>query len=306
MNQTLETVETVEQPKASKATCVGVPNAPPSSQTRQERRRQKRAAVKLAARVRPADLCSGDFHEVLITVNASRQNLYFTTTSERHRLGMRLLVTFPYDIAHDSIAAPEDTGEVTRTERLPDRRIGVAVQLSNRALAARSAVGAVRPSISPRCGRESAAYHTRQPFSSEALVADSDANIRLRARCSDLSLKGCYVDTLNPFRTGTIVRVELRTADRVLEAVARVNSSHMGMGMGLCFQDLTPDQTSVLMNWLNNEPGRRMWVTNPLDAAKQEESMHRTLAIDLIRHMLSKGILTKADISDIFHNPGII
>jgi len=57
---------------------------------------------------------------------------------------------------------------------------------------------------------------------------------------------------------------------------------------------------------LNNEPSGRMWVTNPLDAAKQEESMHRTLAIDLVRHMLSKGILTKADISDIFHNPGII
>jgi hypothetical protein len=305
MNQTLETVETVEQPKASKATCVGVPNAPPSSQTRQERRRQKRAAVKLAARVRPADLYTEDSHEVLITVNASRQNLYFTTTSERYHLGMRLLVTFPYDIAHDSIAAPEDTGEVTRTERLPDRRIGVAVQLSNRALAARSAVGAVRPSISLGAVAERR-ITTRQPFSSEALVADSDANIRLRARCSDLSLKGCYVDTLNPFRTGTIVRVELRTADRVLEAVARVNSSHMGMGMGLCFQDLTPDQTSVLMNWLNNEPSGRMWVTNPLDAAKQEESMHRTLAIDLVRHMLSKGILTKADISDIFHNPGII
>jgi hypothetical protein len=69
---------------------------------------------------------------------------------------------------------------------------------------------------------------------------------------------------------------------------------------------MTPDQTSVLMNWLNKEPGGRMWVTNPLDGAKQEESVDRTLAIDLVRHMLSKGILTKADIADIFHNPGII
>jgi hypothetical protein len=305
MNQTLETVETAEQPKASKATCVGVLNAPPSSQTRLERRRQKRAAVKLAARVRPADLCAGDFHEVLITVNASRQNLYFTTSSERYRLGMRLLVTFPYDFAHDSIAAPEDAGEVTRTERLPDRRIGVAVQLRNPGHAARSAVGTVRPSISLGAVAERR-ITIRQPFSSEALVADSDANIRLLARCTDLSLEGCYVDTLNPFPTGTIAHVELRTADRVFEAVARVNSSHMGMGMGLCFQDMTPDQTSVLMNWLNKEPGGRMWVTNPLDGAKQEESVDRTLAIDLVRHMLSKGILTKADIADIFHNPGII
>jgi hypothetical protein len=246
--------------------------------------------------VRPADLCTGDCHEVLITVNASRQNLYFTTISERYSLGMRLLVTFPYDFAHNSIANPEEAGEVTRTERLPDRRIGVAVQLRNPAYAARSAAGTVAERrITPR-----------QPFSSEALVADSDANIRLRGRCTDLSPEGCYVDTLNPFPTGTIARVELRKADRVFEAVARVNSSHMGMGMGLCFQDLTPDQISVLMNWLNKEPGGRKWAANPFDGAKPEESTDRTLAIDFIRHILSKGILTKADITRIFHDPGII
>ena len=296
MNQTLESIETVEQPKASKATGVGVLNAPPSSQTRQERRRQKRAAVKLAARVRPADLCTEDCHEVLITVNASRQNLYFTTLSERYSLGMRLLVTFPYDFAHNSIANPEEAGEVTRTERLPDRRIGVAVQLRNPARAARSAVGTVAERR----------IITRQPFSSEALVADSDANIRLRGRCTDLSPQGCYVDTLNPFPTGTIARVELHKADRVFEANARVSSSHMGMGMGLCFQDLTPGQISVLMNWLNKEPGGRMWVANPPDSAKREESTDRALAIDFIRHILSKGILTKADIAHILHDPGII
>jgi hypothetical protein len=114
------------------------------------------------------------------------------------------------------------------------------------------------------------------------------------------------VDTLNPFPAGTIAHVELHTADRVFEAVARVNSSHMGMGMGLCFQDLTPDQISVLMNWLNKEPGGRMWVANPVERIKREESTDRALAIDLIRHILSKGILTKADITDIFHNSGII
>src|SRR5450631_3768849 len=176
MNKTLVMVETVEQPKASKVTGVGVLNAPSSSQTRQERRRQKRAAVKLAARVRPADLSTGDFPEVLVTVNASRQNLYFTTTSERYRPGMCLLVTFPYDFAHDDIAATEDAGEVMRTERLPDRRIGVAVQLRKPAHAARSAVGTVRPFISLGAVAERR-ITTRQPFSSEALVADSGANI---------------------------------------------------------------------------------------------------------------------------------
>jgi hypothetical protein len=292
MSQTLESVEAVELPKASKTARVGVLDAPTSSRTRQERRRQKRAAVKLAARISPADPGAVDFDEVLTTLNASRQNLYFTTTSERYKLGMRLLVTFPYDFAHHSAANPAETGEVTRTERLPDRRIGVAVQLHNPSHGGRSATER-RTTI-------------RQPFSSEALVVDSGASVRLRARCTDLSPEGCYVDTMNPLPTGTIAHLELRTADGVFEAVARVNSSHKGMGMGLCFLDLTPDQTSVLMSWLNQDPGGRKWVAKPLEVAKQEESTDRTLAIDLIRHILAKGILTKDDIAHIFHDPGII
>src|ERR1700686_5462031 len=100
-----------------------------ASQDRQERRTQKRAGVKLAARVRAADSRNGKFEEVLVTVNASRQSLFFITASENARLGMRLRVTFPYNSAHDSVTSSEDDGEVTRIERLPDNRVGVAVQL---------------------------------------------------------------------------------------------------------------------------------------------------------------------------------
>jgi hypothetical protein len=277
-----------------------------ASQTRQERRRQKRAGVKLAARVRPANLGTKDSYEVLVTVNASRQSLYFTTTSERYRLGMRLRVIFPYGSAHDCVAASEDDGEVTRTERLPNKLIGVAVQLRSPAHAARSPVETVRPSVSRGAVAERR-IAIRHLFSAEAVVVvDSHANIRLQARCSDLSLEGCYIDTLNPFPKGTISRVELRTAEIVFEAIARVNSSHVGMGMGLCFQDLTPEQTSVLVHCLTNEPDGRMSVANPPEITKQDKSKDRTVAIELVRHMLSKGILTKADITDIFVNPVII
>src|SRR6202022_3740839 len=47
-----------------------------ASQGRQERRTNKRAGVKLAARVRSADSRNG-FEEVLVTVNASRQSMFF-------------------------------------------------------------------------------------------------------------------------------------------------------------------------------------------------------------------------------------
>jgi len=92
----------------------------------------------------------------------------------------------------------------------------------------------------------------------------------------------------------------------VLEAIALVNSSHVGMGMGLQFQDLTPVQTSVLAHWLSSEPTGRMWLASPASNPKQPESSDRIVAINLIRDILAKGILTKADISDIFFNTAII
>ena len=273
------------------------------SQTRKERRRQKRAGVKLAARVRPAELIAGGSYEVLVTLNASRQSLYFTTVSERYSKGMQLRVTFPYDSKHDGAAPTEDDGVVTRTERLPNKRIGVAVQLRSPAHGARTFAATVRPYASTGAVAERR-ITTRQPFSAEAVVVDSNANIRLQARCSDLSREGCYIDTLNPLPEGSIARVDLRTADSVFEAIARVNSSHAGMGMGLCFQDLSTDQLSVLDYLLSKEPGGRVRLAGSLD--KPEESMDRTLALDLVRHMISKGILTRADITEIFFSPGII
>lgn len=276
-----------------------------ASQSVLERRREKRMGLKLAARVRSADLKNGGRYEILVTVNASRESFYFITATENYYVRMRLRVTFPFNSEHDIAVASEDDGEVIRVDRLPGKRIGVAVKLRGTARMARSTAAKARPSATGRTVAERR-IATRQPFSAEAVVVDPHANIRVQARCSDLSLEGCYVDTLNPLPQGTISHVELRTADGIFEAVARVNSSHMGMGMGLCFQDLTPDQISVLDHWLSGKPGGRMRVAGPPEPAKREESMDRTLAINMVRHMLSTGILTRADISDIFLNTGII
>jgi hypothetical protein len=269
------------------------------SKGRQERRSQKRARIKLAARIGPADFVPGKCAEIIATVNASRQSLYFITDNDTYRLGMRVRVTFPYDAAHDDLTASEDYGEIMRTERLPDNRVGVAVRLKKPAQAQRSAITSNRAAEERRAA-------DRHPFSAEAIVIDLYGSMRVQARCSDLSLQGCYLDTLNPFPSGALVRVELRTSDKVLEAIALVNSSHVGMGMGLQFQDLTPVQTSVLAHWLSSEPTGRMWLASPASNPKQPESSDRIVAINLIRDILAKGILTKADISDIFFNTAII
>ncbi len=43
----------------------------------------------------------------------------------------------------------------------------------------------------------------RYPFTAEVEVAGVSNGLRLPARISDLSVRGCYIDTLNPFQIRT-------------------------------------------------------------------------------------------------------
>jgi PilZ domain len=263
----------------------------PASKGRKESRSQRRAGVKLAARVRPVDPSIGNFCDVLFTINASRQGLYLVTTSEHYHRGMRLRVTFPYDSAHDSGTTSEENAEVTRIERIGEGRFGVAVQLQSKA---RGTSGAERRLAS------------RRPISAAAVVVDSDASLRIEARCSDLSMRGCYVDTLNPFPVGTDAHIALQMAGAVVATRARVNCSHVGMGMGLSFHGLTAEQKSLLSKWLTSDRIERHWAGSSLEMVKQAESLDRTGAIELIQFLLSKGILSKTDLGNLVSSPIII
>src|SRR5271156_5114941 len=68
--------------RMSTLTMNGTKDSGTASQNRQERRGQRRASVKVLARIRPADSKYERFEEILGTLNASRANLYVITTSQ--------------------------------------------------------------------------------------------------------------------------------------------------------------------------------------------------------------------------------
>ena len=189
-----------------------------------------------------------------MTVNVSRHGLYWTTGVERYHPGMQLRIAFPYSSAHDSISASEDRGEVVRTESLGEKSTGVAVILLGPHHTARGASGG------PITERR---VVPRYPLSATAIVVDPHSKMRLQARCSDISLAGCYIDTLNPFREGTSAELRLSKEQEVFETAARVTVSHVGMGMGLSFHVLTSTQTSVLVEWLSGKGGERFRLVWP-------------------------------------------
>ena len=90
----------------------------------------------------------------------------------------------------------------------------------------------------------------RFPFIAAAEVLAEHTGSRMSARISDLSVSGCYVDTINPLPDGTLVKVKIITETQIFEAPARVVYSHTHLGMGLAFREVLPNSIAVLQNWL--------------------------------------------------------
>ena len=93
----------------------------------EDRRRTDRVGVSM-----PVGVCSWQngpekFEEVSLTLNASRDGLYFSSKLQCYRVGLSLLIAFPY-----SKSAERNVyflGKVVRIDSLPDGRVGVAVEL---------------------------------------------------------------------------------------------------------------------------------------------------------------------------------
>jgi len=90
----------------------------------------------------------------------------------------------------------------------------------------------------------------RYPFAASAEVFDARSNLRVKGRCSDLSIGGCYVDTSSPLSVGAKVQIRIAHENREFEAAGVVAYAHVRMGMGLSFTALKREQQSVLRAWI--------------------------------------------------------
>jgi hypothetical protein len=90
----------------------------------------------------------------------------------------------------------------------------------------------------------------RCAFVASAEVTDVSSGGRLTARTSELGVGGCYIDALNPFPEGTVVELRILRDQGVFETKAKVVYCHPNAGMGLAFEEITPNQRSLLETWL--------------------------------------------------------
>jgi hypothetical protein len=267
----------------------------------------RRAEISLQARIRSADFADGNFDEVRITQNASRKAIYFFTELNRYYQGMRVRVTSPYDARAGAVNL-EQVGEVARVHRREDG-YGVAVILfaaAKPSLTQSACSSAAASSTNPRASGESSTAPserrcaTRSPFIAPVEMVEMGTGSRTKARTSDLSPQGCYVDTLNPLAVGAAVRLQIHRTGLVLDVLANVTSRHIGSGMGLEFNEVTQAQKTILQSWLGElgfAPGGVF--DNPSSAANPPRSVDGDCVLRLVQALLRKGMLTLCEAREI-------
>lgn len=90
----------------------------------------------------------------------------------------------------------------------------------------------------------------RFPFVASAEVVDSNSKAKLVARVSELSMYGCYVDTINPLPKGASVFIKIFTAADFIEANGMVAYVHPNLGMGIAFFNVNAHFLPILQVWL--------------------------------------------------------
>jgi hypothetical protein len=93
-----------------------------------DKRVSRRAKISRPVRVRPSEPRDDHFEDLPISVNASKNGIYFTSRLKSYYPGMRVFVTFPYSSPHDPMNC-EYVAQVVRVEKLENGKSGVAVHL---------------------------------------------------------------------------------------------------------------------------------------------------------------------------------
>lgn len=86
----------------------------------------------------------------------------------------------------------------------------------------------------------------------EAEVVEMASGTKLRAKTSDLSADGCFLETMNPSQEGSEIVVRISHLGKTFTAHGKVVFKFPNVGMGILFLDVEPKQQEILERWLGD------------------------------------------------------
>jgi PilZ domain len=90
----------------------------------------------------------------------------------------------------------------------------------------------------------------RYPFAARVTVIDPIKMSEVAAKTSDISLKGCYVESVDQFPPNTIVRVTIEQAAEFFETWGRIAHVQAGLGTGIAFFEASPEERLTIQSWI--------------------------------------------------------
>ena len=88
--------------------------------------------------------------------------------------------------------------------------------------------------------------HPRYACSGSVRLRESGHEIWVDARFNEISMGGCYVETMSPFRHGTPLQLELSIDEQQILVAGVVRNSQPTMGMGIEFTHIQPREAEKL------------------------------------------------------------
>ena len=138
---------------------------------------------------------------------------------------------------------------------------------------------------------------SRHPFVAAAELQELGSRTQWVARSSDLSRRGCYLDTINPLTLGTVMKLRLMKDGKTFEAQATVVRAQPGMGMHVMFTAAEPEQLWTLETWLGelkeSQPAAER--VEQSEQARPLKEQQPEVLNELIVALVRKGVLTEAE-----------
>jgi hypothetical protein len=146
----------------------------------------------------------------------------------------------------------------------------------------------------------------RYSLSADAEIVESQSRMKMSARISDLSRVGCYAEMMSPFPLGAKVKMRIMKNKIPFLAQATVAYSAEGMGMGLKFMELDPQQSLTLEKWINELSGASLEDESAGDeslGSVPETSSNESSYVlnEIIIALMRKGILTDGEGKAMLH-----
>lgn len=167
--------------------------------------------------------------------------------------------------------------------------------------------------IQPPAGKSSSVKEAerrssdRHMFTASAEVVELVSGARFSTRTTDLGPGGCFIDTTNPFPVGAAVRVTVRKGKNEFHTPGTVVYSQQGLGMGISFSDLDPQQRKALDEWISDLTHGSYLSSDAVHVDRkigtEGPGASQTALVRLVRLMISKGILTEAEGSFVLIDP---